>query len=499
MVATRQYLFVVGLLAVAAAIVSVRVPAILPGGASGLTYETADVTRGPIRKAVSTSGQVRALITVSVGSQLSGQVSQLKADFNSEVKAGDELAVIDDKSFRARVAQSAADLAAARAMLTHQASGLAKAEAIQRNAERLLSRQRALANKGITATATLDNALRDFEVAEADVAIARAQLENAKANIAQREAQLAQAQVDLERTRIRSPIDGTVVARTIDIGQTVAASLQAPELFKIAQDLRRIRIEAQVGEADVGSVAPGNAVEFRVDAYPDRRFRGRVAQVRLGGIELNNVVTYAVIIEADNDDRALLPGMTADAKIEAAYVNSALRVPNDALRYRPRGDAAKALARTQAGERLNREYERVKRTLKLSPEQVRTVSNSMNAAVSRQLNKIESGSAIASVSEIRMLDGEPEWRALQRLVQVIASLATDAQRPAFDAWKEQLETTSGRGSRRNVTVWVLGASDSLESRQIDLGIADDHFSEVVSGNLKEGDKLVTRSRESAGR
>jgi HlyD family secretion protein len=440
---------------------------------------------------------VRALITVSVGSQLSGQISELKADFNSEVKAGDELVVIDDKSFRARVAQGTADLAAARATLAHQAAGLAKAEAIRRNAERLLSRQQALANKGIAAAATLDNALRDFEVAQADVAVARAQVENAKANIAQREAQLAHAQVDLERTRIRSPIDGTVVARTIDVGQTVAASLQAPELFKIAQDLRRIRIEAQVGEADVGSVAPGNAVEFRVDAYPDRRFRGKVAQVRLGGIELNNVVTYAVIIEADNDDRALLPGMTADAKIEAAYEGSALRVPNDALRYRPRGDAAKALARAQAGERLNREFERVKRTLNLSPEQMSRISDAMNASVSWQQNRIESGSAIASVSEVRMLDGEPEWRALQRLVQVIASVATDTQRPAFDAWKEQLETASGRGSRRNVTVWVLDASNRLESRQIDIGIADDHFSEVVSGNLKEGNKLVTRSREGA--
>ena len=228
-------------------------PLTMSSTSGGLVYETAAVDYGPIRKFVSTSGPVRALVTVSVGSQLSGQISELKADFNTEVKAGDELAVIDDKTFVARVAQAEADLAAAKAMLANHEAALLKAEAIERNAERLLERQQTLAGKGIAATTTLDNATRDAEVASAEVAIAKAQVENAKATIAQREAQLAQAEIDLERTRIRSPIDGTVIARTVDVGQTVAASLQAPELFKIAQDLRRIRIEAQVSEADVGT------------------------------------------------------------------------------------------------------------------------------------------------------------------------------------------------------------------------------------------------------
>ena len=180
----------------------------------------------------------------------------------------------------------------------------------------------------------------------------RAQVENAKAVIAQREAQLAQAEIDLERTRIRSPIDGTVIARTVDVGQTVAASLQAPELFKIAQDLRRIRIEAQVSEADVGTVAEGNAVEFRVDAYPERRFQGRVARSGSAGTELNNVVTYTVIIDAANDDRMLLPGMTADARIESAKLDRALRLPNDALRFKPRGTAVPASVRNRTIQRL---------------------------------------------------------------------------------------------------------------------------------------------------
>jgi HlyD family secretion protein len=258
-----KHVLALALAATAVVLVSARAPSVLTGSSGGVVYETGEITYGPIRKFVSTSGPVRALVTVSVGSQLSGQISQLKADFNTEVKAGDELAVIDDKMFVARVAQSWADLTAARAMLANQEAALAKAEAIERNARRLMGRQQTLASKGISATTTLDNATRDAEVARAEVDVVRAQIENAKAMIAQREAQLAQAEIDLGRTRIRSPIDGTVIARTVDVGQTVAASLQAPELFKIAQDLRRVCIEAQVSEADVGAVGAGGASRAR--------------------------------------------------------------------------------------------------------------------------------------------------------------------------------------------------------------------------------------------
>ena len=261
----------------------------------------------------------------------------LKADFNSEVKAGDELAVIDDTMFVARVEQAKADLAATTAALVNHEAVLLKAQASERLASRLLSRQQRLSDMGVVAASSLDNATRDAAFAQADIAIGKAQVEQTRAMIRQREAQLAQAQIDLERTRIRSPIDGTVITRTVDVGQTVAASLQAPELFKIAQDLRSIRIEAQISEADVGAVAAGNAVNFKVDAYPERRFRGRVAHVRLGPTETNNVITYTVIIDTDNADRKLLPGMTAEARIESEFVAGALRVSVDALQFKPRG------------------------------------------------------------------------------------------------------------------------------------------------------------------
>ncbi len=253
--------------------------AVLGGGAAyvlgfeasprpAMTYETVPVTRGAIRKIVSTSGPVRALVTVSVGSQLSGLIETVKVDFNSAVKPGDVLATLDKKTFAARVAQAEADLAVSKAALANQEASLLKAEAIKRLAERSVDRQETLAKQGYSAQATLDAATRDSEVAAADITVAKALIESAKASISQRQAALDQARIDLERTDIRAPIEGTVISRTVDPGQTVAASLQAPELFKIAQDLSRIRIEAQVNEADVGAVAEGNAATFTVDAYP---------------------------------------------------------------------------------------------------------------------------------------------------------------------------------------------------------------------------------------
>jgi HlyD family secretion protein len=488
-----KYLVLLALPAAGLVSASVWLPALL-AGSDGVVYETVEVARGPIRKVVSTSGPVRALVTVSVGSQLSGQVRELKADFNTEVKAGDELAVIDDKTFVARVAQARADLAAAKAMLANQEAALVKAQAIERNAGLLMERAATLAKRGIAATATLDNATRDAEVARAEIEVARAQVENAKATIAQRESQLQQAQIDLERTRIRSPIDGTVIMRTVDVGQTVAASLQAPELFKIAQDLRRIRIEAQVSEADVGAVSEGNGVEFTVDAYPERRFQGRVTQVRLGATELNNVVTYTVIIEASNDDRKLLPGMTATARIESAKVDDALRVPNEALRFTPRGALLLASTRQRSIRRLDQVIAQAKTELALSGEQAAKVADAVKGGLEQRQTAT---SAVASGSARTAPGGDTEARMMQRLVHALAGIVTDAQRPAFEAWRAQQEIGRGRSGRRDMTVWVLDASGTLESRQVRVGLADDHFSEALGDALKEGDKVVLRSRDAA--
>ena len=445
------------------------------------TYETVSVTKGAIRKIVSTSGPVRALVTVSVGSQLSGLVETVSVDFNSTVKPGDILAILDKKTFAARVAQAEADLAVAVATLTNQEAALIKAEAIKKLAGRSVERQEALANKGFSAQATLDAATRDSEVAAAEINVAKALIESAKANIKQRQASLDQALIDLERTDIRAPIEGTVISRTVDPGQTVAASLQAPELFKIAQDLSRIRIEAQVNEADVGAVAEGNVATFTVDAYPDQQFEGRVTQVRLASTEINSVVTYTVIIEAANAERKLFPGMTANVVIVSATRDGVLRISNDAIRFKPKTDP-----KTAGADRQARIMDRLKSELQLSGEQEKVAQETLAALAAEQKSK--GGSSFSSSTPQDA--GDMRQRLATRLEQSLAPMLNPDQRTAFDKWKQ------GRDGQRGATVWVLGPDGEPERRVVRTGIADDKFTEILGGSpLAEGDQVIIRARE----
>lgn len=503
---TRRLRYVLFTLAVpVAALVGaiVWMPQLFTRSDTSLVYDTTDVTRGSIRRLVSTSGPVRALITVQVGSQLSGQIVELKADFNTEVKPGDVMAVLDDKTFVAKVAQAKADLAAAEAQVLNQEAALQKAEAVQRQAERAITRQQQLATRGVTAQATVDTATRDSEVARAEIAVAKAQISAARATLAQRKAQLDQAQIDLDRTQVRSPINGTVISRTVDVGQTVAASLQAPELFKIAQDLRRIRIEAQVNEADVGAVQEGNPVEFTVDAYPERKFQGRVTQVRLAATELQNVVTYTVIIEAANEDRRLFPGMTANAQIETDRRDDVLRVPNEVLRFKPRDRQATAQApgsgQQGGGERSQRMIQQLREELKLTDAQAEAVSAGMKEyfakmRAERQAQQGQGGGGapaggpFAPPQQPQQADGAGRARMVAEVERILTPTLTEEQRPLLDRWKK------GREATRTGAVWVLAGTD-IESRNVRLGIADDQFTEIVGGQLKAGDKVVTRARE----
>jgi HlyD family secretion protein len=282
------------------------------------------------------TGTLEALNTVIVGSQLSGQIDALHADFNQPVRQGDLLARIDPRTFEARVQQARADVAVAAATLAQREAELASARVTLAQAERELNRRQALRDRGHVSQSELDADLTRVETGRAGIDIAAAAVANAEALLAQRRSALAQAELDLERTEIRAPITGTVVNRTIQRGQTVAASLQAPELFQIAEDLHRMKVEASVDEADIGLVAEGMPCRFTVDAFPDRGFVGTVSQVRIAPDRLLNVVTYRVIITTANDDLALLPGMTANVEIVLGARDDVLRVPNAALRYEPR-------------------------------------------------------------------------------------------------------------------------------------------------------------------
>lgn len=293
------------------------------GKASASGYQTATVTRGAITQAVTATGILNPVVNVQVGSQVSGRIQKLFADFNSTVKAGEVVAQIDPVLFQAAVTGAEGELASAQAALE-----LARLNAAR--TESLVAKQNS---------------------SQADLDQARATLQQAEANVRIRQGALDKARADLENCAIKSPVDGVVISRSVDVGQTVAASLQAPILFTIANDLTKMQINAAVAEADVGAIAVDQTVDFTVDAFPNRVFRGRVVQVRNAPTTVQNVVTYDTIIGVTNEELKLKPGMTANVSIIIAQKDNVLKLPSAALRYRPANAAAASSPSRPRGER----------------------------------------------------------------------------------------------------------------------------------------------------
>jgi len=342
------------------------------GNGTAVQYRTARVERGELLSTISATGTLNAVTTVQVGTQVSGTIAQLLVDFNSPVKKGMLIARIDPASFEARARQAAAELESAGATVLNQRAGVNRAEADLANARanqireevalrdakiKLDSRLRLFQEGGISqeerdsSQATYDSAVAQLEAARAGVksavaqlAVAQAMLSAAEAQVRQKQAALAQTQVDLNNTYIRAPVDGVVVSRNVDVGQTVAASLQAPTLFLIAQDLTKMQVDTNVDEADIGRVALDQEVTFTVDSYPGQPFRGRVVQIRQAPQVVQNVVTYNTVVAVSNLERRLMPGMTANVKLLVAKRENALLVPNAAFRFRPNGAGRQAAA-----------------------------------------------------------------------------------------------------------------------------------------------------------
>ncbi len=298
-------------------------------------YFTVKVDRGDIHEVVEATGTINAVTTVQVGSQVSGTISHLYADFNSRVKKGEVIAQIDPPLFEGTLLQTKADLANARANLIAAQANLekARATAIQTRAD--YARTAGLAKEGVMSQQQLDLAKANADTADASVSASQAGVTQAAAQVQQKEAAVKVAQTNLDYTTIHAPIDGTVIARNVDVGQTVAASLQAPTLFTIAQDLTKMQVYASTDESDVGMIRTGQVVIFKVDAYPKDTFSGQVSQVRMNATTVQNVVTYNTIIDFDNPEMKLFPGMTAYITIPVANAKGAQRVPNGALRYKP--------------------------------------------------------------------------------------------------------------------------------------------------------------------
>ncbi len=369
-------------------------------------YKTEKVERGNITMTVTATGTLSAVTTVLIGSQVSGVISALYADFNSQVHKGQLLAELDPTPFQAQVEQRQADLTKARVEAA--------------NAQINFNRQERLAKAGLAATADVDTT--------------RALYEAAAAGVQQAAAALRQAQTNLQYTKIQSPIDGVVVDRAYDVGQTVAASFQAPTLFQIAQDLTKMQVQADVDQSDIGRVHVGQDARFTVDSYPDQEFRGRIAQIRLNATVAQNVVTYPVIVEVANPERKLTPKMTANITIDVANVQNVLRIPNAALRFKP--DNA------QAG-----------------------------ATPGRQTSTNTGGGGPS-----------PERAAAQM---------GERGRGITSAGGAFAGGEGAAGRRPAQTVWVMDpATKKLSPAEVRTGITDGRFTEVVSGDLKEGDNIV---------
>ncbi len=370
-------------------------------------YRTAAVDKGNITQTVTATGALSAVTTVQVGSQASGIIAKLYADFNSKVKKGDLLAELDPTPFQAQVEQ--------------QQASVLKATVDARNAGITFNRQKRLLADGLAAQSDFDAAKAAFDSANAQVSLAKASL--------------SQAQTNLKYTKIVSPIDGIVVARQYDVGQTVAASFQAPTLFTIAQDLTKMQVSADVSESDIGRVQIGQPVRFTVDAYPERQFRGNVSQIRLNATINQNVVTYPVIVEVSNTDLMLRPTMTANVTVDVAVVHDVLRIPNAALRWKPEGAAVPAVVPTA-----------------VSPEEraAKAGQGGGTQAMARQFGQTGGG-------------GRPGGGG----------------------------GGGNRGGSRPTTVYELqGAKGEPKPVEIRTGITDGRYTQVISGDVKPGDPVI---------
>ncbi len=475
----KKGLFIIGALLTAAALAWW----FWPQGESGDApeAETATIDRGDITRIVSAVGSVRALNTVEVGSQLSGQIDQLLADFNTPVAEGDLLARIDPQTFERRVQEAEANLAVALANVSIQEAGIRKARVNLGNAEREFERQQSLVERGLISDSDLDQAESAFLSAQADLEIAQAQKRNSEASVLQREAALESARIDLERTEIRSPIDGVVIDRAVDLGQTVAASLQSPVLFSIAQDLSEIQIEASVDEADIGSVRENAQASFTVDAVPGEIFDAQVTQVRLAPLEEQNVVTYTVVINASNPGQRLLPGMTASIDIVTGVRENVLRIANSAVRFRPPEDMITASEDGNGGAPGGRPNPGQQMTEMLTD---MGVDEARRATIQTEMREV-----FGSLRGLFMSGADPETvraRISEATREVLLRHLNEDELTDYDARQREMEST------RPATLYTQTADGMLAAQRVRLGIADDRYTEIAAGQLAEGDVVVTR-------
>jgi len=451
-------------------------------------YFTAPVERGTIRAQVEATGTINALTSVQVGSQVSGAISALFVDFNSKVKKGQVIAQIDPAIFRGNLLQATADLENAKANLAAAKANLekSKATAVQNRAD--FNRTESLFKEGVTSQQALDLARANAGSADAQVNAAAAQVTQAAAQASQKQAAVAVAQTNMNYTTIRAPIDGTVVNRAVDVGQTVAASLQAPTLFTIAQDLTKMEVYAKTDESDVGRIRPGQQVIFKVDAFPTETFRGVVKEVRMNPTTVQNVVTYDTIIDFSNPAGKLFPGMTAYVTIPVATAQDVLKIPNGALRFKPdmKPDEIKAL------------YQKYGIDLGGGRKGGSGKSGSDNATGD------SSQTASASGDNAGQPGGGTEGTVTPHRNGSGGANAAEGGPAGGNRNRGGAQTSNGGNDGAAATarepratyavVWKIDPDKSLEPVKVKTGITDFTNTALLDGKINEGDQLVTGSQ-----
>lgn len=463
-------------------------------------YRTETVQRGDVRVAISATGTLSAITTVTVGSQISGQVTDVRVDFNSPVKKGDILATIDPSTYQAQLEQGNAQVASARAQL-------AQAQASLRNAALDFERKQQLASQKLIARSDLD-------LARAALDQAKAQVNSAQAQIRQQSASLKNTEVNIHRAIIRSPVDGVVLTRKIDPGQTVAASFSAPELFTIAEDLSKMKIELAVDESDIGQVHAGQAVSFTADAFPDRQFKGVVEQVRMAATTTNNVVTYPVVVSVANLDGTLLPGLTVNAEIEVSKRENVLKLANAALRFKPSDDSALANLQpqgqggTQTGGRagMAEGLQALAKTIGLNAEQQAAFDTALTDMQQRQAERAaqwqknasgQGGNRLFGGRSGRRADGasggdssmqaQMRSRMRDRVNQQFSGVIALLDQAQRSQWNAGLDTQL---SAKRVTAYKL-VNGRPEAITMTLGASDGTSTEVSGRDIKQGDVVIS--------
>jgi len=512
-------------------------------------YRTARVERGPLTAAVSATGNLNAVTMVQVGTQVSGQIAELMADFNTLVRKDQVIARIDPEIFQAKVNQAQADVSSTQATVANQEAQVQKARADVENAraalaegkantakaqvtvvdsKRDLDRKTELFRRELIAKSDLDSAQAVYDSAVAlleasrakegslsaaiqsavaQLKVAEAMLLSARAQVDQRKAQLVQAQVDLDHTTIRAPVNGVVVSRAVDVGQTVAASLQAPVLFTIAEDLTKMQVEVSVDEADIGRIRLEDRVTFTVDSFPGQTFAGVVTQIRKAAQVVQNVVTYTVVVGVDNPRGHLLPGMTANAKMITTEKASVLKVPNAALRFRPAGfepppgppgaapggGAASRPGGGAGGERGGGGERSGGGRPSLEQIRERLVTSlNLTDAQQKKLDPIlqESRQQMQAVRDLPEAERQQRGQKIREATRLrIREILTPEQQTRYD------ESSGGGAGGREAPggspgrVWVMDG-DKLKAIQLTLGISDGASTEVLRGDLAEGQDVV---------